>query len=196
MTPSGVVNINDPSAATYMQFPFAQSFPSPSGGLSPRVVPVSYSGSLDSGTAAEQLVTQRSVDGGKIFTPLPSEVPISSMAQLAGGSLVAEDYRTTVAGPNVLATRYWRSGDYGATRTHQAGIISTTGSTSALYFQRGMVRGRDGSLLAAVYGTLTGDPKFRSLLARSTDGGATWQIKSTIASASPGLPAKVWMSRQ
>lgn len=84
-----------------MQFPFAQSFPSPSGGLGPRVVLLSYSEHPDSQAAPELIVTQRSVDGGKTFTPLATAVPISSMSQLADGSLVSMDYRTTVVGPRL-----------------------------------------------------------------------------------------------
>jgi hypothetical protein len=45
----------------------------------------------------------------------------------------------------------------------------------------------DGSLLAPTYGSLTGDPRYRSMLARSTDGGANWRIVSTIAVTPAGL---------
>jgi BNR repeat-like domain len=183
---SGVVDLKNPATATFMQFPFAQSFPSPTGGLGPRVVLLSYSEHLDSGVVPELLVTQRSVDGGKTFTPLATAVPISSMSQLADGSLVAMDYRTTVVGSRVFQTTFWRSHDYGATWNQQNGTISAADSYDALFFHRGIVAGRDGSLLAAIYGYRTGDPKFRSMLARSSDDGVTWQIVSTIATSPAG----------
>ena len=183
---SGIVDLNNPVAARYMQFPFAKSFPSPSGGLGPRVVMLSYAEHLDSAAAPELLVTQRSIDGGKTFTPLASAVPISSMSQLADGSLVAMDYRTTVLGPKAFQSTFWRSRDYGATWVKQNGTVSAADSYGVLYFHRGIVTGRDGSLLAAVYGLRTGDRKYRSMLARSSDNGVTWQIVSTIATSPAG----------
>jgi hypothetical protein len=237
---SGSVDPNNLSGtATFMQFPFAQSFPSASGGRGPRVVLLSYSEQVDSGAFPERLRTDRSIDGGKTFTPLANEVPINAMTQLADGSLVALDFRTANpadvpmatptdmrtptptdvstasptssampvptptpmapvpttstapapppgGGSKVFQTTFWRSRDFGTTWDKQNGTISAPDSYDAVYFHRGIVAGRDGSLLATTYGYLDGDPKYRSMLARSTDGGATWLIVSTIATTPAG----------
>ncbi len=242
---SGLTDPHDMSdAASLMQFPFAESFPSASGGRGPRVVLLSYSLNVDSGAFPERLRTRRSVDGGKTFTQLATDVPITSMTQLADGSLVAVNYRTakpgiepppgpvdptvttpsdngtvtptdtsttpvptdtstttsttpvpttsTTPGPppgggvKQFQTTFWRSHDFGATWDEQHGTISADVAYDAVYFHRGIVAGRDGSLLAPTYGYLNGDPKYRSMLARSTDGGATWRIVSTIATTPAG----------
>ena len=95
-----VVPSNLSGAATFMQFPFAESFPSPSGGRGPRVVLLSYSEQVDSGAFPERLRTLRSVDGGRTFTPLATDVPINAMTQLADSSLVALNFRTARIGIN------------------------------------------------------------------------------------------------
>jgi hypothetical protein len=207
---SGLVDPSNLSGtANFMQFPFAESFPSPSGGRGPRVVMLSYSEQVDSGAFPERLRTLRSVDGGKTFTPLATDVPINAMTQLADGSLLALNFRTAAptttpvppvpqsttspapspppgGGSKVFATKFWRSHDYGTTWDQQAGTISAPDSYDALYFHRGILAARDGSLLATTYGYLDGDPNYRSMLARSTDGGTTWQIVSTIATTPAG----------
>jgi hypothetical protein len=210
---SGSVDPNNLSGtATFMQFPFAESFPSPSGGRGPRVVLLSYSEQVDSGAFPERLRTLRSVDAGRTFTPLATDVPINAMTQLTDGSLVALNFRTTTpatpaptavptapvpatsttpapppgGGSKVFTTKFWRSHDYGTTWDQQSGTISAPDSYDAVYFHRGIVAGRDGSLLATTYGYLNGDPKYRSMLARSTDGGTTWRIVSTIATTPAG----------
>jgi BNR repeat-like domain len=205
---SGSVNANHLTGpGSFMQLPFAESFMSASGQRAPRVVLVSYSEQFDSRYYPQRLRTVRSVDGGKTFTPLASDVPINSMTQLADGSLVAVDFRTTSptpttarpgqgqrttsaqppgAGSKQFTTTFWRSHDSGATWVQRGGTISAGDAYDALFFHRGILAGRDGSLLAPTHGYLHGEAKYRSMLARSTDGGATWRIVSTIAKSPPG----------
>jgi hypothetical protein len=201
---SGLVDANHPSGtASFMQFPYAESFLSAAGGRAPRVVLVSFNEQVDSGFYPERLRTERSVDGGKTFTRLATGVPINSMTQLSDGSLVAVNFRTattaapvppasitpalpSVAGARQFHTTFWRSHDYGATWVEQHGTISAMNSYDAVYFHRGIVVGRDGSLLATTHGYLHGEHRYRSMLARSRDGGATWRIVSTIAISPPG----------
>jgi len=206
---SGLVTANYRSGkASFMQFPFAESFRSASGQRAPRVVLVSYSEQFDSRYYPQRLRTVRSIDGGKTFTPLASDVPINSMTQLVDGSLVAVDFRTTPPTPTMtatpgqhhgttspyplsrgskhFATTFWRSRDYGATWVQRHGTISARDAYDALFFHRGILAGRDGSLLATTHGYLHGEHKYRSMLARSTDGGATWRIVSTIAKSPAG----------
>jgi len=194
---SGMANANTLTGkSSLMQLPYAESFLSAAGARAPRVVLVSFSEQIDSRFSPELLRTERSVDGGKSFTQLKTGVPVSSMRQLADGSLVAMDFRTTkyrtplvwTRTPSVpatsakqLETTFWRSHDYGATWVVQHGTITAPDAYDVVYFQRGIVVGRDGSLLATTYGYLQGETKYRSMLARSTDGGATWRIVSTIA---------------
>jgi hypothetical protein len=201
---SGRVNANHlTGTGSFMQLPFAESFMSASGQRAPRVVLVSYSEQLDSRYYPQRLRTVRSVDGGRTFTPLASGVPINSMTQLADGSLVAVDFRTATAarpgnarpttsaqrpgnGFKQFRTTFWRSHDFGATWVERHGTISAGVAYDALFFHRGILAGRDGSLLATTHGYLHGEHKYRSMLARSTDGGATWRIVSTIATSPAG----------
>ena len=203
---SGLVGSDKASdKASFMQFPFAESFPSASGGRAPRVVLVSFSEHFDSRHYAERLRTKRSVDGGRTFTTLATGVPISSMTQLEDRSLVAVNFRTdTLSAPTAAVpatgttpassgggamafqTTFWRSQDYGVTWVEQHGTISAHDAYDAVYFHRGIVAGRDGSLLATTHGYLHGEHRYRSMLARSTDRGATWRIVSTIASTPAG----------
>jgi hypothetical protein len=193
----GMVNANILTGKpSLMQFPYAESFLSAAGARAPRLVLVAFSEQIDSRFAPELLRTERSVNGGRSFTQLKTGVPMNSMTQLADGSLVAMDFRTTKYGtplPSIhtpprpargaeqLETTFWRSHDYGATWVVWHGTITAATAYDAVYFQRGIVVGRDGSLLATTYGYLHGQTKYRSMLARSTDGGATWRIVSTIA---------------
>ena len=193
---SGMNNANAVTGkSSLMQLPYAESFFSAAGARAPRVVLVSFSLQPDSRFFPEVLRTERSVDGGKTFTQLKTPVPVNSMTQLPGGSLVAVDFRTTrvgtvppsahakqlpATGAKQLQTTFWRSHDYGATWVKQQGLITASDAYDVVYFQRGIVAGKDGSLLATTYGYLHGQSKYRSMLARSTDGGATWRIVSTI----------------
>jgi BNR repeat-like domain len=204
MVVRGWVNANHLSGkAAFMQLPFAESVISGAGARAPRVVLVSYSEQFDSRYYPERLRTVRSVDGGKTFTPLATGVPISSMTQLADGSLVAVDFRTTKptttglsqrttnahppgSGFKQLQTTFWRSHDYGATWVERHGTISAGQAYDAVFFHRGILAGRDGSLLATTHGYLHGEHRYRSMLARSTDGGASWRIVSTIAKSPAG----------
>lgn len=180
---TGSVDSAHLGAATFIQFPFAISFPSPSGGMSPPVVLVSHSENLDVASAAEQYVTQRSSDGGHTFTTLGAAVPMSTATQLSDGSLVAVDFRLVMLSPGHYESTYWRSSDYGLTWTQSAGRVSTPTPYGDLYFQRGIITAADGSLLAPMYGHLLGTPRDASVLARSVDRGATWTVISTIAAA-------------
>ena len=126
-------------------------------------------------------------------------VPISSMTQLADVSLVALGFRTATpttrpgqrttpvhppgSGFKQFQTTFWRSHDFGAIWVEQHGTISAGDAYDAVYFHRGILAGRNGSLLATTHGYLHGEQKYRSILARSTDGGATWRIVSTIATS-------------
>ena len=199
---SGMANANTRTGkSSLMQLPFAESFLSAAGARAPRVVLISFSEQPDSRFSPELLRTERSVDGGKNFTQLKTGVPVNSMTQFADGSLVAVDFRTSKVGTGLPSTRtpprpttgakqlkttIWRSHDYGATWVEQHGMITAGDAYDGVYFQRGIVVGRDGSLLATTYGYLHGETKYRSMLARSTDGGATWRIVSTIAALPTG----------
>ena len=203
---SGIANVNTLTGkSSLMQLPYAESFLSAAGARVPRVVLISFSEQIDSRFFPEMLRTERSVDGGKSFTQLKTGVPINSMTQLKDGSLMAMDFRTSeygtllpsirsspspATGAKQLKTTFWRSHDYGATWVVQHGTIAAADAYDAVYFQRGILGGKDGSLLATTYGYLHGETRYRSMLARSTDGGATWRIVSTIAKAPAGPKTK------
>jgi len=52
--------------------------------------------------------------------------------------------------------------------------------TASIVVHRSIVEGKDGELLATMYGRFAGDTLDRSSLAESADGGATWKYRSTI----------------
>ena len=200
---SGWVNANKRTGkASFMQLPFAESFTSAAGGSAPRMVLVSFSEQVDSRYYPTRLRTVRSVDGGKTFTALATGVPINSMTQLADGSLVALDFRTAtpttrpgqrptpahppVSGVKQFQTTFWRSHDDGATWVEGHGTISAGDAYDTVFFHRGILAGRNGSLLATTYGSLHGEHQYRAMLARSTDGGARWRVVSTIAKSPAG----------
>lgn len=54
-------------------------------------------------------------------------------------------------------------------------------SVAGMEFDRSVLLEPDGSLLATIYGRLEGDERFRCVLIRSLDDGATWDYVSTIA---------------
>jgi hypothetical protein len=56
-----------------------------------------------------------------------------------------------------------------------------TSGNAYMVFARSILEMGDGSLLATMYGQFEGDPKYRCLLVRSTDGGQGWDYYSTIA---------------
>jgi hypothetical protein len=47
-------------------------------------------------------------------------------------------------------------------------------NTSHMSFSRSIIQLSDDSLLATVFGQFKSDPKYRSVLVRSTDGGTNW----------------------
>ena len=81
----------------------------------------------------------------------------------------------TGSGTTTFVTTYWRSTDDGATWTQSEGSLVSPFRLDKVWFHRGIVHAADGSLLAPVYGYAENDTRYRSMLARSLDGGATWR---------------------
>jgi len=207
----GTVDTVHPQAGSYMQFPFAASFPARNGG-GRRVILLSFNRNPDTGQVPEQIETLRSTDGGRHFTALTTDVPVTSLARLADGSVLSVDTRATsprepTPGPGhrprqgptecwmppardgtparQFKTTFWRSTDDGGTWAEQHGTITVPSPMPPmrhLYFHRSIVTAHNGDLLATTYGCARGTRNYRVLLARSRDRGRTWQVVRTIAS--------------
>jgi len=214
---SGLVTANYRSGkASFMQFPFAESFRSASGQRAPRVVLVSYSEQFDSRYYPQRLRTVRSIDGGKTFTPLASDVPINSMTQLVDGSLVAVDFRTTPPTPTMTATPGQHQGTTSpyplsvcnGSRQGAALVISRSSNEGASWTPaRPLVgAGLDGRNVSSADPHLTRMPGGQLILSYgrpgnkilvSTDGnGATWgNLTLTNAGISSGYTSLVALTK-
>ncbi|WP_141788952.1 exo-alpha-sialidase [Oryzihumus leptocrescens] len=82
----------------------------------------------------------------------------------------------------MFTTTSWTSPDDGATwSSPRLGTLTTTTPMRFVYFHRSLVVGLHGDLLTTVYGCDEHSQRYRTLLARSVDGGLNWRISALIA---------------
>ena len=99
------------------------------------------------------------------------EIPFKPVYPVPLGSTFTFDYRTSTDNGNTWTTNTNGLVDYGAQ------------AVNGMRFHRGIIEEDDGTLYAAAYAAFAGQPGWRSVLLQSTNSGATWTLKSTIASS-------------
>lgn len=166
-------------------------------GLPVRHVQLTWQSNEDVASADSEASLVRSADGGYTF---PSGIDTGTgggwFSKLRDGSILGVEFipRRVVDEHRVeLAAR--RSTDGGRTWRDLPSTFTTDQTFDPARFDRGIrvhrdiLHAADGALLMTYYTTYTGDPGYRTELARSTDGGATWRRYATVASFADGL----WM---
>jgi|GEM_PF-902417 len=188
--------ITTATGSQLQQFPSAFGFDAIDGsGNMYKKVFLSYSESPDSASATPVATYRVSTNGGLTF-PASSEVTGSPMGFLNAvkrmdGTLLAFDFKPTgvVAGTSnkTWKFQYYTSTDEGANwTTHTNGTVTFPQSFDTTIGPRmhgGILTDPDGTLYALAYGNYVGDTKNRSMLAKSTNGGAAWTIVSTIGAS-------------
>ena len=128
-------------------------------------------------------------DGGKTWEPAtPQEDAGHSWLRLSDGSCLWLSYHTTYRPDSAGVCRVGRSSN-GRKYTWSEGTVDFSPHTvkaarheaASLVFARSILERPDGSLLASMYGHFAGDPRYRSILVRSTDHGSSWEYFSTMA---------------
>ena len=128
-------------------------------------------------------------DGGKTWEPpAPQEDAGHSWLHLSDGSCLWLSYHTTYQPDSICPCRVGRSDD-GRRYTWSEGTVDFSPHTvkaakhgaASLVFARSILERPDGSLFASMYGHFAGDPRYRSILVRSTDRGTSWKYFSTMA---------------
>ena len=129
---------------------------------------------------------RRSKDGGRTWREAPAW-PTHTAYQLSDGEIIHMSGRVETDQEGVYNTVFYRSTDNGY--THKEETVTLIGipelaklkGACAARARNPIVRLRDDSLLAPMYGKFKGDTKDRSFVVRSIDRGKTWNYLSTVA---------------
>ena len=114
----------------------------------------------------------------------------SSIRLNRGTSLWLGYFTDATPDPRTVSVGVGRSSDGGKKFTWTKGNVTFPRkvlpwkNTAHMSFSRSIIQLSDDSLLATMFGQFASDPKYRSVLVRSTDGGTNWNYYSTIAYAS------------
>ncbi len=114
----------------------------------------------------------------------------SSIRLSSGTSLWLGYFTDITSDPRTVSVAVGRSTDGGGKFTWTKGNVTFPQNvlpwknTAHMSFSRSIIQLSDDSLLATMFGQFKSDPKYRSVLVRSTDGGTNWHYYSTIAYAS------------
>ena len=137
-------------------------------------------------------------DGGKTWGEkiVNQDFYLTSMIKKQTGELFAINYITYFKDNSNLKMYYWTSADDGKNWEKNEGNIVFDGNVQAgansvwgsMVLHRSAIELRDGSLLATMYGRLSGDTQYRCILIKSMDGGESWTYYSDIASGAPVAP--------
>ena len=133
-------------------------------------------------------------DGGRTWGPPTALSGLASggksSIRLNSGTCLWLGYFTdTTRDPRTVSVAVGRSTDGGSKFTWTKGNVVFPQkvlpwkNTARMSFSRSIIQLSDDSLLATMYGQFASDPKYRSVLVRSTDGGTNWNYYSTIAYA-------------
>ncbi|NNG35180.1 discoidin domain-containing protein [Nakamurella aerolata] len=163
-------------------------------GRTAKKMAVSFSANADLASADAVSVVARSGNSGQTWNTVgPSDWMALNMAKLADGSLLTVDFIpewTDASHRNVVLVSY-RSTDGGSTFTRSTVPVAPPAGTNwgpmerGLRVARGLYQLPDGTLLMPAYTQVTGDPAARVIILQSTDNGASWSVRSTIAKGTP-----------
>lgn len=198
------------STSTPLQMPdSAVQVPGPSGGE--RIL-AEYPMHADAATATGNELAY-SDDGGATWhsdqsaNPMPG-VPSYNLTRLADGTLLATGYHTYTTAPGGTAVPADEavvesavSTDDGQTWTVRYGTLTAPQSIApytceqssgctAIVLVHSVIQGPDGTIYQSAYGRYTTDPSggYRQLVLASHDGGLTWTVQATVATASSTFP--------
>lgn len=128
-------------------------------------------------------------DGGRTWSePHVWQEGGNSWVRLEDGTCLWLSYLLTFQSENVAKCRVGRSRD-GVTYAWTDGAVDVAPyrfghmkkGTASFVFHQSILEMPDESLLATLYGSFEDDASYRSIVVRSTDGGSTWNLLSTIA---------------
>lgn len=158
-------------------------------GLPVRRVQMTWQSNEDVAAADSEASMVLSDDGGYTFpSGVNTETGAGWFSKLRDGSIIGVEFipgRVIDERSVELIAR--RSTDNGSTWKDLPATFTTDLSFDGSKFDRGIrvhrdiFHASDGALLMTYYTTYAGDPGYRTELARSTDGGATWHRYATVA---------------
>lgn len=187
--------VQQASGNNFATFPRALAFDvDGGGGLNTRKILTGWVTTKDSAAVLPVYQWKYSTDLGASHASPPAgsitypPTDFSNAFKRRDGVLVSVPWRPVyppTPGPGFTFT-YFISSDRGATwATHTGGTLHYGANTVlGMRFHRGIIEENDGSLYGAAYARFSTDANWRSVLLRSTDGGATWTYVSTIAASS------------
>ena len=119
---------------------------------------------------------------------------LTGIASLSTGALLGMSYITEAINPGVERAYGWVSSDGGAHWRQQLGVVrlpqvpkARDAGWGGLLFHRRLHALADGAIVGTMYGNYQVDVAgYRSVWVRSSDGGLSWDVVSTIAAAPAG----------
>lgn len=144
--------------------------------------------------AAGSNFMKKSSDGGNTWTTVtgPADWVPLSFTKLSNNDVFGINFATRRIDERHAYIFSWKSSDNGATWTKISGTITypqdqkvmSPASNGSFLFHRTVMQMPDGSICASIYGRYANDAKYRTMWIKSTDGGSTWSVVSTIAYSS------------
>ncbi len=164
-------------------------------GLPARRVQLTWQSNEDVASADSAASMIHSDDGGYTFpSGVNTDTGAGWFSKLRDGSIIGVEFiPRRVVDEHTVELIARRSTDDGRTWRDLPSTFTTDLTFDPSKFDRGIRVHRDifyaadGALLMTYYTTYSGDPGYRTELARSTDGGATWHRYATVASFTDGL---------
>jgi hypothetical protein len=204
--PQAPVNGADPNGYVIAQHPYSPVYEAPPGviagnamveafdtvgsdGMPGRHVQMIWQSNEDVGAADSEASMVHSYDGGFTFpSGISGDQGTAWYTKLRDGALLGVEFiPTRVIDPHTVELVVRRSLDGGNTWRKETATLTTDREFPPAKFNRGLRTHRDifyatdGSLLLTYYTSYAEDPGYRTELARSTDGGKTWNRYATVA---------------
>ncbi len=137
---------------------------------------------------------KKSSDGGNTWTTVtgPGDWSPLNIIKLNNNNLFGMNFSTRRIDATSAYVFSWVSSDNGATWTKISGTITypqeqkviSPATSGSFFFHRTIMQMPDGSIYASIYGRYANDVRYRTVWIKSTDGGNSWSVVSTIAYSS------------